>query len=59
VIETSWGAKNISQVIKSLERVDGDYGLVISDSSEKHVQKTVNGRAIEIYFVPKELFILL
>jgi len=59
VIETGWGAKNTGQILKSLERVDGDYGLVISDSSEKHVQRTVNGRTVDIYFVPKELFILL
>lgn len=55
-IEVGWGEKDVSQVLKTLERIDGDYGVVVSDKPEGHrIVETVK-KKFDVYFLPKEIF---
>lgn len=59
VLEVGWGKKSTGQVMNSLKRVEGDYALVVSDRKEEHQRKEINDRVVDIYFIPKEMFMMI
>jgi len=57
-IEVGWGSKDGSQVLATLDRYDGEYGLVISSEAEDHKVYTKKKNDYDIFFVPKEAMII-
>lgn len=58
-VEVGWGGKGLRQVLKTLKRVDGDYGLVVSDRSEEHQKLETEEGKFDVYFLPKEVFMVI
>ncbi len=59
VVEVGWGKKGTRQVLNGLKRVEGDYALVVSDRLEEHQKKELNDKTVDIYFIPKEMFMMI
>ncbi|MBS3788416.1 ATP-binding protein [Candidatus Bipolaricaulota bacterium] len=58
-MEVGWGSKDVRQVMKTLNRVDGEYGIVISDQAEGHREIETEKGKYDLHFLPKEIFMLL
>jgi len=58
-VEVGWGSKDVGQVMRTLNRVDGEYGIVISDQAEGHREVETEKGKYDVHFLPKEIFMLL
>lgn len=58
-VEVGWGGKGVGQTLKTLTRVDGEYGIVISGHPEDHREVETEKGKYDLYFLPKEIFALL
>lgn len=61
IVEVGWGDKKNKgpkQVANSLENVNGDYGIVVSDTTSDFVNVEVNGDEKPVFFIPKEIFLV-
>lgn len=57
-VEIGWGTKDVRQVLNTLVRIHGSYGLVISDHGESHKQVKDNGELFDVFFIPKEALLV-
>jgi len=50
-VEVGWGGKGVGQTLKTLTRVDGEYGIVISGHPECHREVETEKGKYDLYFL--------
>ena len=58
-VEVGWGEKDVRQVLTTLERIGGDYGVVVSDRAEGYRKVETGEGDFDVYFLPREIFMVL
>lgn len=58
-LEVGWGKKSVRQVLNTLERISGDYGVVVSERSEGYQKVEAENGVFDVYFLPKEIFMVI